>query len=85
MLTSTYYDGKQYKKDEVYSVDKETKIRWIKNGIAESEKSEQTESIDYNSMEDEQLALIAAEKEIDVTDKTKRQVINALRKYDGTA
>lgn len=37
MKTSTYYEGKHYRKDEEYSVDEKTEERWIKNGIATSQ------------------------------------------------
>jgi len=40
------------------------------------------ESTDYNDMNDEALAALAAERHIDTTGKTRRQVINALRKAD---
>ena len=40
------------------------------------------ESTDYNDMDDEALAALAAERQIDVDGKTRRQVINALRKAD---
>lgn len=38
------------------------------------------ESIDYSAMADEELAGIAAEKGIDIEGKTRRQVINLLKK-----
>lgn len=38
------------------------------------------ESIDYTAMADEELAEIAAEKGIDIEGKTRRQVINLLKK-----
>lgn len=38
---------------------------------------------DYNDMPDEELATLAAEKNIDISDKTRRQVINALKKAVG--
>lgn len=40
-------------------------------------------TFDYNDMPDEELAAIAAEKDIDISDKTRRQVINALKKVVG--
>ena len=40
------------------------------------------ESTDYNDMDDEVLAALAAERQIDITDKTRRQVINALKRAD---
>jgi len=40
------------------------------------------ESTDYNDMNDEALAALATERHIDTTGKTRRQVINALRKAD---
>jgi len=40
------------------------------------------ESTDYNELDDEALAALAAERQIDTTDKTRRQVINALKRAD---
>jgi len=40
------------------------------------------ESTDYNDMDDEALAALAAERQIDTTDKTRRQVINLLKKAE---
>lgn len=40
------------------------------------------ESTDYNDMPDEQLAALAAERQVDVDGKTRRQVINALKKAE---
>jgi len=40
------------------------------------------ESTDYNELDDEALAALAAERQIDTTDKTRRQVINLLKKAE---
>jgi len=40
------------------------------------------ESTDYNDMDDEVLAALAAERQVDVDGKTRRQVINALKKAE---
>jgi len=40
------------------------------------------ESADYNELDDEALAALAAERQIDTTDKTRRQVINLLKKAE---
>lgn len=37
---------------------------------------------DYNNMPDEELATLAAEKHIDIDGKTRKQVINALKKTE---
>jgi len=40
------------------------------------------EATDYNELDDETLAALAAERQIDITDKTRRQVINLLKKAE---
>lgn len=40
------------------------------------------ESTDYNELDDEILAALATERQIDTTDKTRRQVINLLKKAE---
>lgn len=85
MLFSTYHEGRQYIKGESYPVDKKTKDRWIKNGVAESEKEQQSYSNsleNYTNMDDDQLAAFAVSKGIDIEGKTRKQVINAIKKSE---
>jgi len=45
MLTTTHYNGMQYKQGEIYPVDENTKKRWVKNGLAEIVKESKVEQM----------------------------------------
>jgi len=80
-------------KGEELAVSKERAIKLLNAHVAEiidiePEQGEtlapavSEESTDYNDMDDEALAALVAERQIDISGKTRRQVINALRKAD---
>jgi|GEM_PF-1315589 len=80
-------------KGEELTVSKERAIKLLNAHVAEiidiePEQGEtlapavSEESTDYNDMDDEALAALVAERQIDISGKTRRQVINALRKAD---
>jgi len=80
-------------KGEELTVSKERAIKLLNAHVAEiidiePEQGEtlalavSEESPDYNELDDEVLAALAAERQIDTTDKTRRQVINLLKKAE---